>query len=110
MNHRKLIVGAALLSLVAWSGWLHADGKEVFDKNCKACHGADAKGTASMATAMKIDASNLDLTKAATKGKADADLTKIVTDGKEGTKMIGFGKKLDATQIQDVVKFIKTLP
>lgn len=86
---------------------LHADGKEIFEKNCKTCHGPDAKGVAAMATAFRVDAGAMDLTDAATKGKADADLAKIVSDGQG--KMPPFGKKLSADDIKGVVSYLKGL-
>ncbi len=109
MNKVMTVILTLVLSSFVSVGLLHADGKETFDKSCKTCHGADGKGSAAMATGMKIDPLLLDLTKAATKGKPDADLVKVVTEGKAGTSMMGFGKKLDAAQIQEVVTFIKGL-
>lgn len=99
------VVVASLLS----GGWLYADGKATNEAKCKSCHGADGKGNAAMATGLKVDASLLDLTKATTKAKPDADLIKVVTDGKAGTAMAGFGKKLSAAEIQEVVTFLKGL-
>lgn len=109
MKRISLIMLSAVLGSLIWSGPLRADGKEIFDKNCKACHGPDGKGSATMATGLKVEASLLDLTKAATKGKPDADLAKIIADGKEGTKMTGFGKKLTPDQITELVTFTKGL-
>lgn len=109
MKKISLIVFSVVLGSLIWSGPLRADGKEIFDKNCKACHGPDGKGSATMATGLKVDPSALDLTKAATKGKSDADLVKVVTDGKGGTAMTGFGKKLNPDQIKEVVTFTKGL-
>lgn len=97
-----LVFGTLLLSDLA-----HADGAAVYAK-CKGCHGADGKGNAAMATGMKVDAAALDLTKAATKAKSDADLEIMVKDGRGG-KMPAFGAKLSADQIKEVVKFIKGL-
>lgn len=109
MKKGIVFIFSAVLVSLAWSGSLHADGKEIFEKNCKSCHGADGKGSAAMATGMKVDASALDLTKVATKGKPDAELEAVVKDGKGG-KMPAFGTRLNADQIKDVVKFIKALP
>ncbi len=100
----------ALLALIAGltlSARLHADGKEVFEKNCKSCHGPDAKGVATMATAFKVEPTALDLTDVATKGKPDADLAKIASDGQG--KMPPFGKKLSADDIKAVVSYLKGL-
>ena len=109
MKKIGFIICSVVLGSLVWSGSLRADGKETFDKNCKACHGADGKGSATMSTGLKVEASLLDLTQAATKGKPDADLVKIITDGKEGSKMTGFGKKLTADQIKELVTFVKGL-
>jgi mono/diheme cytochrome c family protein len=42
-------------------------------------------------------------------GKSDADLTDIISKGIPKTKMKGFGEKLSAEQIQDLVAGIKAL-
>lgn len=39
--------------------------------------------------------------------QSDEDLKKIITDGKGS--MPGFGKRLDKTQIQDLVAYIRSL-
>ena len=109
MKKGIVFVFSVVLVSLAWSGSLYADGKEIFEKSCKACHGADGKGNAAIATGMKVDATLLDLTKAATKGKPDAELEATIKDGKGG-KMPAFGTRLNADQIKDVVKFIKGLP
>ncbi|MBI4411514.1 MAG: cytochrome c [Deltaproteobacteria bacterium] len=74
-KHLVFSLLAAVFSLSCVSGAI-ADGKADYDAICASCHGADAKGKASMATAMGVDAAALDLT------KAGIDCVKVVTEGK----------------------------
>ncbi|MBI2340804.1 MAG: c-type cytochrome [Deltaproteobacteria bacterium] len=66
---------AAVVSL-AWISGVMADGKADYEAKCASCHGADGKGKAAMATAMKVDPSAMDLT------KPGIDCVKVVTEGK----------------------------
>jgi mono/diheme cytochrome c family protein len=67
------------------------------------CHGADGKGDTGMGKTLKIR----DLGSADVQSQSDADLAKIITDGKG--KMPKYDGKLTKDQIDDVVKFIRTL-
>jgi len=82
-------------------------GQKLFETKCAACHNKDAKGKPAMAKMFKIDASALDLTKADTQKKSDADLAKVVTDGRN--KMPIFKGKLKDAEISSVVSYVRTL-
>jgi len=91
-----LLAGAGLVGTAA-----RADvktGEATFKAKCAMCHGADAKGKASMA--------NTDLTAADAQKMSDADLSGIITNGKG--KMPAY-KTLTPDQVKDLVAFIRSL-
>src|SRR3990170_7602195 len=65
-------------------------GKELYQKHCASCHGADAKGVEKMAKMLKVTIR--DLNKIAVIPDSTKSWPKIVTDGKK--KMPAFNKKL----------------
>ena len=75
----KKITVVSLLAVVvsfAWVAGAMADGAADYTAKCAMCHGADGKGKAAMATAMKVEPAALDLT------KPGIDCVKVVTEGK----------------------------
>jgi mono/diheme cytochrome c family protein len=87
-----------------FSTWSFADGgADTFKAKCAMCHGADGKGDTGMGKSLKLR----DLGSADVQGQSDADLTGIITNGKG--KMPKYDGKLNADQINDVVKYIRTL-
>jgi len=104
MKHVMKAILAVLAFAVVFSTWSLADsGADTFKAKCAMCHGADGKGETSIGKSMNIR----DLGAAAVQSQSDADLTKIITDGKG--KMPKYDGKLTKDQIDDVVKFIRTL-
>jgi mono/diheme cytochrome c family protein len=67
------------------------------------CHGPDGKGETAMGKKFGLK----DLGSADVQGKSDADLNGIITNGKD--KMPAYKGKLTSEQIEEVVKFIRTL-
>ena len=95
---------AVLAFAMVFSTWALADsGADTFKAKCAMCHGADGKGDTGMGKTLKIR----DLGSADVQSQSDADLSKIITDGKG--KMPKYDGKLTKDQIDDVVKFIRTL-
>ncbi len=82
-------------------------GMKVFNANCTACHGKDAKGKRAMAGAFGVKVEQMNLTEIL-RGKTDADVIKIVTEGLN-KKMPPFKGKLDEAQIKAVVSYVRTL-
>lgn len=78
-------------------------GADTYKAKCQMCHGADGTPPAAMAKGMGIkDLKSEDIQK-----QSDAELKTIVEKGKG--KMPGFAGKLTPAQIDDVVKYVKSL-
>ena len=77
--------------------------RSVYNTNCASCHGRD--GHSNTAKGRELDAD--DLTTGKVKGMSAATMARIIRNGKGD--MPGFGKRLSATQITALVKFVKTL-
>jgi mono/diheme cytochrome c family protein len=85
-----------------------AAGKKVFDSQCTACHGATAKGDGKMAA--ELNPKPADLTSGMFKhGSTDGELYTLIRDGSKGTGMKGFGSKLTADQLWNVVNYVRSL-
>jgi cytochrome c6 len=96
-----LCVFAFAMVFSTWS--LADDGAETFKAKCSTCHGTDGKGATAMGKALKLR----DLSSADVQKQSDADLVNIVTNGKE--KMPKYDGKLTKQEINDVVKYVRTL-
>lgn len=81
-----------------------SEGKEVFDKSCKSCHGAQGQGNPGMAKMLKVEMRALGSKEV--QAQSDADLKKIITQGKGKMKPAA---SLSAKQVDDVVAFLRTL-
>ena len=85
-----------------------AAGKQVFEKQCAACHGATGKGDGKMAGELNPKPS--DLTDADWKhGATDGELYLVIHDGSKNTGMKPFASKITEHQIWDVINYIRTL-
>ena len=85
-----------------------AKGKELFTKNCRFCHGADAKGNGPMAPEGTHPS---DLTDAAwDRGSTDGEIFLVIRDG-AGPKMDmkGYKSKMSETDIWNVVNYLRSL-
>jgi len=93
-----------LATALMFSTWSFADsGADTFKAKCAMCHGADGKGDTGMGKSLKLR----DLGSADVQSQSDADLTNIITNGKG--KMPKYDGKLTKDQIDEVVKFLRTL-
>lgn len=97
-------LGGVLLSTVA-AGPAAAAGKEVYQKRCQACHGADGTGNPQMAKALRVTLPPVN--GVALEKKSDAEHLRIIAEG-EG-KMPGFAKQLSDEERQQVLEYMKTL-
>jgi mono/diheme cytochrome c family protein len=83
-------------------------GKALFQKNCRFCHGADAKGNGPMAPE-GTHPSNLTDDKW-DRGSTDGELFLVIRDG-AGPKfdMKGFKSKMTETDIWNIVNYLRSL-
>ena len=99
---RKVLCYAFALSLLlsAASFAFAADsGADLYKAKCAGCHGAD--GTSKMANVPPLSGPDA-------QGKSDADLKAIIEKGK-APKMPAYAGKLTDPQIDELVKYIRTL-
>jgi len=89
--------------LLTMSAAVAQTGKEVYDKSCRSCHGADGSGNPAIAKAMKVTLRHLGPKEV--QAKSDGDLKKEITEGVGKMKPM----KLTAKQVDDVVAFMRTL-
>ena len=80
------------------------DGKALYDKSCKTCHGANGEGNAKLAAMMKVEMRALGSPEV--QAKPDAELKKIITEGAGKMKPV---KSLSGEQSSAVVAFVRTL-
>ena len=79
------------------------NGKELYDKKCAMCHGADG-----VAKAMGKGSANLNDPAWQAKNSVEA-IVQVTADGKKDTKMPGYKDKMSAEEIKAVSAYIKTL-
>lgn len=91
-----------LYSACAWAG--APEGKEVYMKSCKTCHGPEGKGNPAIAKAMKVEMKALGSKEV--QAKSDDELKAAITKGIGKMKPVA---GLSAKQVDDVVAFIRTL-
>ena len=86
-----------------------ADGKDVFQKYCKFCHGEDAKGDGPMAPQGSHPPNLIDDTWAY--GSTDGEIFSIIRNGspKEKSEMKPFKSKLTDAEMWNVVNYLRSL-
>ncbi len=103
----RMILTAFTLVALSATAALAADakaGKDVFDKSCKSCHGADGTANPGVAKMMKVDIP--DLKSAQVQGMSDADLKKIVSEGKGKMHAVA---SVTGASLDNVVAYVHTL-
>ena len=114
MRHKELIllililvipILVAHLSLQAQTTAGSSAGKQLYQKHCASCHGADGKGVEKMAKMLK--ATIKDLNKIANTPEVNKDWQKIISAGK--AKMPAFSKKLKEAEVSSVITYIRSL-
>lgn len=111
INRSVAVVGGSLLLAAAVAPIAQAqDAKQLYGKQCVACHGASGKGDGPAAKALKPPPMDFAM---ALKGKSDADISKVIKEGGKavgkGASMPGFGAKLSDDQIKTVTEYVKGL-
>ena len=98
-----LILLVAFASATGKASYAADTGADVYKAKCASCHGADGKGDTAMGKNLKLK----DLGSADVQSQSDADLAGVIAKGKK--PMPGYEGKLTNDQIQDVVKYIRSL-
>lgn len=103
---RNVLMPLALLAIAVTNAFAAdaAAGKAVYDRGCKACHGADGKANPAVAQMMHVEIK--DLKSPDVQSMSDADIKKIITDGKGKMSPI---KSVTGKQLDDVVAYVKSL-
>ena len=99
---KKLAAAIALLGVMSISAFAES-GMDVYNAKCKLCHGADGTPPAAMAKSMGIK----DMKSPEIQNMSDADLKTAIEKGKG--KMPAFSGKLTDAQIDEVLKYIRSL-
>ena len=106
---KNLLIKSSLLILVAALAMpalsLAADtAADLYKTKCASCHGPDGSGNTPMGKNLKLkDLGSADVQKA-----SDKELKDTISKGKP-PKMPPYGGKLSDTQIDDLVKFVRSL-
>ena len=85
-----------------------AAGEKIYTAQCVACHGAAGKGDGKMAA--QLDPKPADLTDAGWKhGSSDGEIFTLIKDGSKNTGMKGFGAKLTANDMWNIVNYLRSI-
>jgi mono/diheme cytochrome c family protein len=105
---KKLIAFAAILAIAGGMTLRAADAKEIYDKDCAKCHGADGKGKTKMGEKLGVK----DYTDAKVQEEMkDAEMTKAIKEGikekgTDKTKMKAFAELSD-DEVKGLVKLVR---
>ncbi len=94
---------AALASTLGYAADAKA-GKDVYDKSCKSCHGADGTPNPAVAKMMKVEMK--DLKSADIQAMSDDDIKKVITGGKGKMKPVA---SVTGASVDNVVAYVRTL-
>lgn len=100
---RASMVVLTFALLFAVSSFAADAGADLYKAKCASCHGASGAGDTAMGKNLKLK----DLGSAEVQKQSDAELTTVIEKGKK--PMPAYEGKLTQDQIQDLVKYIRTL-
>jgi mono/diheme cytochrome c family protein len=102
----KMVTVATLLLSVTltYAAGNATEGKAVYDRACKNCHGATGVANPAIVKMMKVEVP--DLGSAEVQKMSDEDLKKIVTEGKGKMQPI---RSVTGKSVDDVVAYVRTL-
>lgn len=81
-----------------------AEGKAVYEKRCRACHGADGKGNPAIAKAQKVEFRALSSKEV--QAKSDDELKKAMLGGTPKKKPVS---GLTDAQVKDVLAYVRSM-
>lgn len=101
-----LLAGVTCLSLALLSAATSAaaDAKSLYTNRCQGCHGADGKGSPTMAKALQVNIP--DLTSKDVGKKPDTELLEALTKGRGKMPPAG---GLSSAELKDLVAYVKGL-
>jgi len=99
----RIALFSLLLALALPTPAAAQSGADLYKSKCQGCHGPGGVPSAGMAKAMGLK----ELGSSDVQSMSDADLTSEINNGKG--KMPAFKDKLSASQIKEVVAYIRTL-
>ena len=79
-------------------------GKAIYEKACKACHGASGAANPNIAKMMKVEIK--DLSSGEVQGLKDAELKQIITEGKGKMKPV---KTVAGKDVDSVIAYVRSL-
>jgi mono/diheme cytochrome c family protein len=86
-------------------------GKQLFQANCTACHGANADGKGAAASALTPPPRDFIDPKARwTHGREPLEIYRTLAEGSPGTAMVGFSNNLSVQDRWALVHYLGTLP
>lgn len=103
MKKRLVAVIISALPMI-WAAGNPTAGKEVYDRACKNCHGAQGEGNPNIAKMMKVEMKPLSGSEV--QGMSDQQIEDVIEKGKGKMHAI---KSVTPTQAADVVAYIRTL-
>jgi mono/diheme cytochrome c family protein len=103
LSLRGVSFAASLLALLFSTYALADSGADIYKAKCSACHGANGAGDTMLGKNLKLRS----LASAEVQKQSDDDLARITAKGKN--KMPSYDRKLSKEQIEDVVKYIRSL-
>lgn len=103
MGRALVIMIVALAFCASTRGYAQDDSASVYKSKCQICHGPDGKGDTP--AGKKIGAKDLHTPEVSK--QTDAELFGIVKKGKD--KMPAYASKLSDDQINDLIKYIRSL-
>ena len=80
------------------------EGKAIYEKACRSCHGAEGAGNPAIAKAMKVTLRQLGSPEV--QGKTDDELRKIIVEGTGKMKPV---TKVPKDRVADAVAFVRSL-